>query len=210
MAPTKTTAEVDAWAEIAQAGSRLGAETDVSGANSAMLHIKMALSNTTAHTGTEAIVQVGSDTGNGNDNWETIARLIGPIGTAVSLSLDATEPIGETAIAVTNPVTANMDNDGKSKFIEHGTPANSEIVYQSANSGDAGDTITILKGLGHEQTSSSTIFDIDDAVTEAVLQVSVEIPPDADRVRVIYNNNYDPDGATVFTSARLTTTTSLG
>ena len=210
MAPTKTTAEVDAWAEIAQGASRLGAEKDVSGANTATIHIKMALSNTTAHTGTEAIVQIGSDIGDGNDNWETIARLIGPIGTAVSVTLNATEPIGETSLATLNPVTANMDNDGKSKFIEHTTPANSEIVYQSANSGDAGDTITILKGLGHEQDTNSTIFDVDDAVVEAVIQVSVEIPHDADRVRVIYNNNFDPDGATVFTSARISTTTALG
>ncbi len=210
MAPTKATAEIDAWAEIAQAGSRLGAATDVSGMNYATVHVDVCLSDTTPHTGTEIIVLVGTDTGDANDNWSTILRAIGPIGTAVSSTLNATEPIGETTLATLNPATANIDNDNKFKFLEHTTDANSEIIYQSANSGDGGDTITILRGLGHEQDTNTTIFDVDDAVTEAIFQVSVELPNSTDRVQVIYNNNYDPDGATVFCSARISSTTALG
>ncbi len=210
MALTKTTAEVDAWAEIAQAGIREGANTDVSDAYSSTLHIDCALSTTTAHTGTEIIVQVGTDTGDANDNWSDLSRFVGVTGTAVLLAFDATEPIGETTIAVTNPVTANMDNDKKFKFVENTTAADCEIVYQTANSGDAGDTITIQDGLTHEQDiTTSIIYDIDDANAEAVSQHQVDVPASADRIRVLYNNNFDPNGSTVFTRCRITKVTGI-
>lgn len=210
MALTKSTAEVDAWAEIAQAGFREGVNTDVSDSYSATLHIDVALSSTTAHTGTEIIVQVGTDTGNADDNWSTLTRFTGATGTAVLLAFAATEPIGETAIAVTNPVTANMDNDKKFKFVENTAAADCEIVYQTANSGDAGDTITIQDGLTHEQDiTTSIIYDIDNATAEAVTQHQIDIPSSADRVRVFYNNNFDPNGSTVFTRSRITKLTGV-
>ena len=210
MALLKSTAQVDAWAKIAQAGNREGANTNVSDAYEATLHIDVALSSTTAHTGTEIIVQVGTDTGDANDNWSTLVRFISVNGTAVLLAFDATEPIGETVMAVTNPVTANMDNDKKFKFVEDTTEADSEIVWQVSNSGDAGDTITILDGLTHEKAlTSSIIYDIDDANAEAVSQHVIDIPSSVDRIRVIYNNNNDPDGSTVFTRCRITKLTGV-
>jgi len=136
MALTKTTAEVDAWAEVAAQGKRLGAEVDVTDAYEATLHIDCALSSTTAHTGTEIIVQTSSSTGNENDNWSTLVRLIGPIGTAVSAAFVATENAGETVIAINNPVANNMDNINKHKFVENTTAADCEIVYQTEQSGD--------------------------------------------------------------------------
>lgn len=210
MALTKSTLEVDAWAEVVQAGVREGANQDVSDCYSATLHIDCALSSTTAHTGTEIIVQVGTDTSDADDNWSTLVRFVGVTGTAVSAAFAATEPIGETVIAITDPVLNNMDNDKKFKFVENTVAADSEIVYQAANSGDAGDTITIQDGLTHEQDiTTSIIYDIDDATSEAVSQHQIDIPMSADRVRVIYNNNYDPDGSTVFTRARLTKVTAV-
>lgn len=210
MATTKSTAEVDAWAEIAQAGFREGATTDVSDSYSATLHIDVALSTTTAHTGTEIIVQTGTDTGDADDNWSDLVRYIGVTGTAVLLAFDATEPIGETSIAVTNPVTANMDNDKKFKFVENTTAADCEIVYQTANSGDAGDTITIQDGLTHEQdVTTSIIYDIDNVTSEALSMHQIDIPVTADRVRVFYNNNFDPDGSTVFTRCRINKLTGI-
>lgn len=210
MALTKSTAEIDAWAEIAQAGIREGVNTDVSDMYAATLHIDCALSSTTAHTGTEIIVQIGTDTGDANDNWSDLVRFISVTGTAVLLAFDATEPIGETTIAVTNPVTANMDNDKKFKFVENTTAADSEIVYQVSNSGDAGDTITIQDGLTHEQDiTTSIIYDIDSATAEAVKQHQIALPSSADRVRVLYNNNFDSNGSTVFTRCRITKVTGI-
>lgn len=211
MALTKTTAGIDAWQEIAgNAAAVLGNETDVTDAYMATVHVDVALGEVAvAHTGTEIIIQVSSSTGNENDNWHTISRLIGAIGTAVSDPLGATETAAQTVLTMTDVPGSNIDNDNKFKFIENTTVADSEIVYQSANSG-AGDTITILDGLAHEQDiTTSVLFDIDDAVTEAVSQFSVELPQDTDAVRIIYNNNFDASAADVFVRSRVTKLTGI-
>ncbi len=207
MAVSKATGEIDGWLEIAATtGMREGAIQDVSGKRHFTLWIGNALITTTAQTiGTKITIEIRTDTGDAVDNWSVLTEFRGVTGTAVTLALDATEPAAETAIACTNPVTANMDNDGKFKFIEHGTDANSEIVYQTANSGDAGDTITIGRGgLAHEQTSSSALFDIDDADDEAVKEYPIRIPQDADAVRVMYHNQ---GASAVMTRCRFTNET---
>ena len=137
MALSKSTAEVDAWAKVTKQTSRLGAEVDVTDAYEATLHIDCALGEAAvAHTGTEIIVQTSSSTLNENDNWSTLVKLIGPVGTAISTIFAATEAAGVTSIAITDPVTNNQDNDNKHKFVENTTAADCEIVYQTANSGD--------------------------------------------------------------------------
>jgi len=206
--PTKVGDVIDAWLEIAQNAVREGAEHDVSADYDVILGIDVALCTTTAHTGTEVIVQYSEEAA-GDGFWTTCARFIGPTGTAVTLALDATEPVGETTLAVTNPATANMDNDGKFKFIEAATDANSEIVFQTANGGDGGDTITIAYGLANEQSNTSALFDIDSATAEAVKSYPAAIPASASRVRVLYNNKYDADGSAVFTRCRIANVTAL-
>lgn len=134
--PTKTeNTEVIAWQEIAQNTVLESGSIDVSASFDSVLHIFIALSSTTAHTGTEIIVQGGSEAGV-DGSWSTITRFIGPVGTAISTVFAATEPAGETTIAITDPVTNNQDNDGKFKFIENTVAADCEIVYQVSNSGD--------------------------------------------------------------------------
>lgn len=133
--PTYTESLVLAWQEIAQNAVLETDAIDCSASWDTTLHIFVALSSTTAHTGTEIIVQAGSEDGT-DGSWSNVTRFIGPIGTAVSCAFAATEPAGETTIAITDPVTNNMDNDGKFKFVENTVAADSEIVYQTANSGD--------------------------------------------------------------------------
>ena len=128
--------EVLAWQEIAQAGFLESGSIDVSGSQATTLHIFMALSSTTAHTGTEIIVQIGSEAGV-DGSWSTTTRYIGPIGTAFSTAFAATEPAGETVIAIANPTAGNLDNVGKFKFIENPTAADCEIVYQTECGADA-------------------------------------------------------------------------
>ncbi|MHA2067700.1 MAG: hypothetical protein ACXABY_25340 [Candidatus Thorarchaeota archaeon] len=208
MALTKSVAAVDEWAEVAQNAVREGTIVDVSGCYSALLHIFCCLSTTTAHTGTEIIVQVSSNT-SGDEDWTTLAHFVGPVGTAISAVLANQEAAGQTVLGLTNPVTNNFDNDGKLKFIEHTTVGNSEVVFQVSNQGDAGDTITILDGLTNQQETTSTVFDIDHATNEAVGSYTVEIPFAANRVRVIYDNTYDPDGSTVHTNCRISKVTAI-
>lgn len=109
---------------------------DVSASQATTLHIDCALSSTTAHTGTEIIVYIASEAGV-DGSWSILHRFIGPTGTAFSTAFAATEPAGETVIAITNPVASNLDNVGKHKFVENTVVADSEIVYQTEVGADA-------------------------------------------------------------------------
>ena len=210
MALTKSTAEVDAWAEIAQAGFREGANTDVSDSYGATLHIDCAIAEeAVAHTGTEVIVQIGTDTSDADDKWSTLVRWIGPTGTAVGAAFANQEAAAQTVLGITDPATHNVDNHKKFKFINAATEANSEIVYSLSDSGDGGDTVTIQDGLTNQQEATSVLLDFDTVATEVVAQWNVAIPLTADRIRVLYNNNYDADGAKAMTRCRISKVTAL-
>lgn len=209
MALTKAVSSIDVWAEIAQNSYREGAAADLTDSYDAVLIVDCALSSTTAHTGTEIICQVSSNT-SGDADWAALARVIGVTGTAVKADFAGTEAAGQTELSVTNPATANVDNDGKLKFVEHtGTPANSELVWQTADGGDGGDTVTVLDGITNEQTADSDLWDVDSATAAAVSQHVFQIPFAVPRARILYNNMYDPDGSTVFTRCRLVKVTAI-
>ena len=130
---TKTeNTEVLAWQEIAQGGFLETGSIDVSGSQASTLHIYIALSSTTAHTGTEVRTFIGSEAGV-DGSWTELpgGHFIGPAGTAFSTAFAATEPAGETVIAIANPTAGNLDNVGKLKFIENTVAADCEIVYQT-------------------------------------------------------------------------------
>ena len=204
---------LDEWAVTTNGSIRLGTELDVSSAYYCDLDIKAVLAEAVASTGQpEVIIMKTGKASPTKDDWSPLMRLIGPSGTPVTpLALDATEPAAETVIACTNPVTANIDNDGKYKFIKNTTLANSEVVFQTANSGDAGDTITILDGLAHEQTAAaSTIMDIDDISNEVVEQWSFTVDCMAlKRLRVVYNADKDTDGPDVICQCAYTLNTGI-
>jgi len=212
MALTKTTEEIDGWAKIAQADVREGVNFDVSDAYEATLHVDVALGSTTAHTGTEVIVQTrtgGTDPSRNDANWSTLTRFIGPTGTSLEVALLNAEAAGQEVLGVNNPTTVNMDNDKKFKFIGAVIEENSEIIYQQSNSGDGGDTITIQDGLTNQQETTSNIYDIDDAQDEAVGMYQIAVPSPAIEVRVLYNNNYDPDGSAVYSRTRISKVTGV-
>jgi len=210
MALTKSNEAVDEWAEVAQNTVREGAEKDISPNYETLLHIAVALSAAVAHTGTEIIVQVSADAA-GDEGWRTLDRWIGPTGIAVKADFGGDEAAAQTVLSITDPETAGVDNDGKFKFVEHGaTVADCEIVFQVANSGDAGDTVTVQDGLTNAQTAAdSDLWDIDDAEAEAVGQYVIVLPFGESRVRMLYNNKHDPDGATVHTMCRLSKVTAV-
>uniref|UniRef100_A0A6M3KB34 Uncharacterized protein n=1 Tax=viral metagenome TaxID=1070528 RepID=A0A6M3KB34_9ZZZZ len=204
---------LDEWAVTANTAILLGTELDVSAAYQCTLYIKAAIVEAVASTGQpEIIVQTTGEATPAKEDWTNYVRLIGPSGTPVTpLAFDATEPAAETVIACQNPVTANIDNNGKFKFIKNTTAANSEVVFQTANSADAGDTITILDGLANEQTAAaSTIHDIDSATAEVVKQWTLSIDcRGLSRIRNIYNANYDTDGPDVMCYCAYTLNTGL-
>ena len=204
---------LDEWALTANTAIRLGTELDVSSAYQCKLDIKAALGEAVASTGQpEVIIQTTGEASPAKDDWTNYMRFIGPQGTPVTpLAFDATEPAGETVIACTNPVTAGIDNDGKFKFIKNTVVADCEVVFQAANSGDAGDTITILDGLANEQDiTTSLIMDIDDVDLEVVAQWAINIDClTISRIRVIYNADHDTDGPDVYTYSAYTLCTGI-
>ena len=203
MAKTETGAIIDAWAEVAQNAIREGAAESIATAYESLVTVDVALSSTAAHTGTLVIVETSEQT-SGDDTWAVWQTAIGVTGTAVTLGMDAVEPVAETVIACTNPATAKFDHDGKLIFIENVTDVTkSEIARQSANSGDGGDIITILDGLTNEQDADGVLWSQDGDNVSAVSQHEFYLPATKRRVRVLINNKYDADGATVHTRTRI-------
>jgi len=207
---TKAVEAVDAWAEVVAGTCREGAIKDISPNYETVLHIDVCLAEATAETaGCQILVQVSSDT-SGDAAWSNLTQLGGPVGTAFKTDIAADEAAGQTVLSVTNPTTANLDHPGKFLFIENtATPANSEIVFQVSNEGDAGDTITILDGLTNAQAAADgDIWEIDSATASVVAMFVISIPAGVSRVRVLYNN-IQATGADVFTRCRLSKITAV-
>lgn len=209
---TKAVEAVDAWAEITQPGIREGATVAVDPNYQTTLYIDACLSEAVAETaGATIYVEVSSNT-TGDADWEVLTSFGGPTGTAESEALSGDEAAGQTVLSVTNPTTANLDNPARFIFFEDtGTPANSEIVFQASNEGDASDTITVLDGLTNAKASATSLMWFIDSTTTgsgAVAQYVVNIPDTANRVRVIYDSTH-ATASDIYTRARLTKITGI-
>lgn len=207
---TKAVEAVDAWAEVTQPSAREGATIDISPNYQTTLYIDVCLSEAVAETaGATIYVEVSSNT-SGDADWSVLTAFGGPTGTAFKTDIAGDEAAGQTVLSVTNPTTANLDHPGKFLFIENtATAANSEIVFQVSNEGDAGDTITVLDGLTNAQAAADgDIWEIDSATSSVVAQYVVAIPDSANRVRVVYNN-VTSTAADIFTRCRLSKITAI-
>ena len=71
------------------------------------------------------------------------------------------------------------------------------------------DTIVILDNLAHTQQTNAVLFTIDSATVSNCATYSIHIPLSASQARVIFNNNFDPDGMAVAVRVRLTLTTGM-
>ena len=138
LAKTENT-EALAWVEIPGGATEdhiiETGSIDVSASYSTTVHIDVCLSSTTAHTGTEVIVQIASEAGV-DGSWTDLTRYVCCVGTAISAALTATEPAGETVLAISNPVASGFDWDGKNLFCENTVAADCEIVYQTEHGAD--------------------------------------------------------------------------
>ena len=92
---------------------------DVSAAIVATLHIDVAISEAEATTGLEVVVQTRSCAG--VDEWSTLTRFVGPIGTPTKSDFADAEAAGQTTLSITNPTAGNLNHVGKFIFIEHTT-----------------------------------------------------------------------------------------
>ena len=135
---TKTqNTELLAWQSVALNAVILES-TELSLANvyEAMLHIDVALAGTTAHLGTEIIIEVRKEAT--VDEWTVWQRLSVLSGkTAFSTDVASTAAAAQKVIAIANPTAGNLDHINKRLFIEDATAANCEIVWQTECGADA-------------------------------------------------------------------------
>lgn len=124
------------WTSVALAAVVESAEIDLSDAFAATLHIDVAIVGTTAHLGTEIIVQIRKEAT--VDEWTEWARFSMCAGlTAFKTDVLSTAAAGQKVIPVNNPTAGNLNHIMKNIFILDATIANSEICFQTACGADA-------------------------------------------------------------------------
>jgi len=126
-----------AWTAIAlNAAVVESTEIDLADVMEAMLHVDVAITGTTAHLGTEVIVEVRKEAT--VDEWTVWARFFVLSGlTAFKTDLLDTAAAAQKVIPVANPTAGNLNHINKRLFILDATVANSEIVWQTACGADA-------------------------------------------------------------------------
>lgn len=201
MAITKAGESITTWAAVAQNVVGESGTLDCSGHYATELGIQAFLDSTTAHTGTEFIIQVSSNT-SGDADWHDYTRFTDLIGTADSEAIvDNPLTIGSTTINLADTggqyETPPM---GHWLAIEEGTLANSELVLQTGFTTD--DLITVLDGTKIEHAQGVLMYDV--AFSNVILlDMSVV------RARVVVNNTYDVDGSTLNFQVRCSKVTAV-
>jgi hypothetical protein len=199
MALTKATVALDACQEIAQNTVLEGTTEEVSDAYDAVLYVWWALTNATAHTGTKVKVQVSTDT-TGDEDWSDLTELVVGVGTT-NLEVITNNPaaIGTTAFTCSSTTGYTA---ATWVFLEDVTTfANSEWLYLTAVA--ANTSVTAIDGSTREHAANSILN------SQAGAMTPVAIPFSAQRVRVIYDNTYDADGATVAIKSQLVEVTAV-
>lgn len=208
---TETTQALE-WTLLTATGDSAGImETGaitVSDSYATSLHIDVALVGVAAHEGTEIIIYGASEAAV-DDSWTVITRFTMLSGVTAFKS-DITGANTAGSVPVTDPATGNLDHDGKHVFIyDTGTIANSCIGYQIDNSGDAGDTITLLNTPLTTDNACDVYTangNVQDGSAEAVENRLISIPSSLSQVNVVINNWYDTDGTSNSVVARVRVT----
>lgn len=195
---TKSGAAIDAWAEVLQNAIREGAIFDVSGNYGHGVHIDLALTSEVAHTGSEIIIQISSSSGD-DEFWSDFLKFIGPTGTANAENI-TDNPLAAASTTIAVASTTGYATKAAWRFIEDATIANSELIWQTGYTTDT--NITILDGTKRSHVLNTPMYNIAGTYY-------VRLPEEAQRVRVIINNTYDPDGATLATRTRLSRITAI-
>ena len=129
----------------------------------------------TANTNPGKFLVQTTPSATGNDEWTTVYEFDATISTADTQAMTATEPVGETVLAVTD-TTGFVAYD--KLYIQHPTLANSE--WRICKEIVTNISIDIVDGLTNEQTSSSVIWNDADLWVCALDLTSVG------RIRVLF------------------------
>ena len=205
MALTIAATAVDAWALTAQNAVREGDVMNLSDSFASTVFVDVALGNTTAHTGTRILLQVSSSAAD-DEFWSDLVEFVAVVGTAnTEVMLNNPLAASGVQIEVADLTGFTVATGGVLQaFLLDNTVGNSEIVQIVSTSVEGGnDLINIQDGVKRSH-----------AVTTSVLSNVAEsrafaLPGGVLRARVLYDNLYDANGATIYTRTRVVETTSL-
>lgn len=196
MAITKAVESINDWTAVAQNAVGESATLNCAGHYATELNIQAFLDTTTAHTGTEFIVQVSSNT-TGDEDWHDYNRFVALIGTAVTdLIEDNPLNAASTAIALTGHA---YTVEAIWLAIEDGTLINSELVFEVSQTANE---VVILDGTTNQHAQNTAMFNI--AISEVIM-----LDASINRVRVVVNNTYDDNGSTLNYKVRATEVTGI-
>jgi hypothetical protein len=185
------------WTAVAQNTVVHSGELDCSLHAASHLAVQAFLDTTTAHTGTEFIVEVSSNT-SGDEDWCEWCRFVALIGTAVKQDI-TNNPLAAAGVTVTIGATANF-TVGLLVALEDATLVNSELVRITAVTTNT--SVTLLDGVTNEHANTCDLYNL--AMTQIVM-----LAPSVMRARVVVNNGYDADGSTLNYKLRINKVTSL-
>jgi hypothetical protein len=195
--PVWQTLPLDEWESVAQNAVREGTEQNINMWDNVTVYISCALNSGTAHTGTEILVQV-SPADSGDEMWITQASMTTMIGTASSTVMSYPANAASLTFAVST-LPGNFTADGVRTIFLLGSPtiANSELCTLVSHISGAASSVTVMDALTNTVGGSSTFYNI------TSLHV-VEIPPQMNRLRIVYDNTFDSNGATCWTYSAIT------
>lgn len=193
--PIRYAKTVDVWANVAQNAVREGSETNIDDWDVAWIHLSSAMTGETAHTGTMFYIQV-SATATGDNNWTTYTNTLGPTGTAndVAVTADVTT---STMTVYCSDTSGKFDDDGVRWIFLHNSTAVSESAMLLATAHAANAYVTVLDAPEVQQVTHTRMFD-------CASSTSIQLPRSVVRIRVIHDNTYDSDGASVTTRCDIT------
>jgi len=179
------------WTAVAQNAIGESGTIDCSTHDGTSLLLQAFLDTTTAHTGTEIVVQVSSNT-TGNEDWHDYRKFDVLVGTAATdLIEDNPLTAGSTSLTLTGHA---LTEEGIWIGIEDSTLANSELIYVASQSTNA---VVALDGTTNEHALNTAVFNV--AISKViVLDATVQ------RARVIVNNTKDADGSSLNYKVRAT------
>ena len=193
---------LDEWALVGTNTIRKGTVGEISQWRNGVIYIAMVIGSTTAHTqGTVFHIQT-SPVDSGNDAWfDQASYTMGQGITATRTLLDITPNAGSRTIRINLTEVDNwgrFNDDGIRPIFILGsvTVANSEILTLQSHTVGAASSVTIVDGLLNTPAASSTIWDWAGTYI-------YELPERTNRVRVLADNTYDPDGAIIYTYTAL-------
>lgn len=193
----KAVEQVTDWTAVAQNAVAKSGTLDCALHAGSQLAIQAFLDSTTAHTGTEFIVQVSSAL-SGDEDWQEWTRFVGLIGTANSEAV-TNNPLAAGATSITCASTTGY-TVGLLFAIEDATLVNSELCYATAIATNT--SITTLDGVTLEHQNTAVLYNI---ALNQVVMLSASVV----RARVLVNNGYDADGSTLNYKVRCTKATTL-